>query len=377
MQAILIGYINQFAIRSVFSILLMMAVCFTSIPTVFAQDKDLPPETQIDILMNTAKNDMHEERWNEAVQGFEKVLKLGVNPPGEFHFYYGKALLKTDNFDNALFSLTNYLTLAGKDGEYFEDTITLIVEAKNNLDDVKQRSEEPQQQITDAAEETEDGMVFIKGGCFDRGDIFDDGSSDEKPVHVVCVGDFYLGKTEVTQKQWVKIMGHNPSKFQCDDCPVERVSWYDVQDFIKKLNDTTGMNYRIPTEAEWEYAARSGGGKEEWAGTVNRVKIGEYAWYCSNSGDSTHAVAGKKPNGSGLYDMMGNVWEWCSDWYNKEYYLHSTSKDPKGPMHGSHRVLRGGGWRSNANALRSTDRNNFNPGSKKFSDIGFRLARSP
>ena len=377
MQTILIGYISHFVISRVFSIMLTMAVCFACMPTVFAKDKDLPPEIQMDILINTAKNDMEEERWKEAVQGFEKVIKLGVNPPGVFHFYYGKALLETDNIDSSLSSLTNYLTLVGRDGEYFEDTITLIVEAKNKLDEANLRSEESQKKITDAAKETEDGMVFIKGGCFDMGDIFDDGSSDENPEHMVCVADFYLGKAEVTQKQWIKIIGYDPSKFQCEDCPVERVSWYDVQGFIRKLNDTTGMNYRLPTEAEWEYAARSGGRKEKWAGTGNRVEIGEYAWYSLNSGGRTNAVAGLKPNRLGLYDMMGNVWEWCSDWYNKQYYHHSTSKDPKGPMNGSHRVLRGGGWRSNANALHLTARNDFNPSSKKFSDIGFRLARSP
>jgi len=195
----------------------------------------------------------------------------------------------------------------------------------------------------------------------------------------VCVSGFYLGKTEVTQKQWEDIVGDNPSKFKCDDCPVERVSWQDVQDFIKKLNKKTGMHYRLPTEAEWEYAARSGGEKEQWAGTNDEEIIGEYAWCSPTASDRTHEVAGKAPNGVGLYDMMGNVWEWCSDIYDSEYYEYSPSKDPWARRHieGSNRVIRGGGWRSNAKCLRTTDRNKFDPISNKFSDIGFRLARTP
>jgi formylglycine-generating enzyme required for sulfatase activity len=190
------------------------------------------------------------------------------------------------------------------------------------------------------------------------------------------VDDFYLGKTEVTQKQWTDIIGYNPAKFKGGDSPVERVSWNDVQDFIKKLNKATGMNYRLPTEAEWEYAARNGGGKEKWAGADEESELGEYAWYYSNSArDGTHTVAGKEPNGLGLYDMMGNVWEWCSDWYDRNYYENSPAKNPKGPSDGSTRVLRGGCWRSPPKHLRTVDRNDFDPSSEKFATTGFRLAR--
>jgi formylglycine-generating enzyme required for sulfatase activity len=303
-----------------------------------------------------------------------------VKLPGEFHFHYGKALFKTGNYDDSLSSLTSYLTLVGKDGEYYEEAVTLVVDAKDEQEDAKLRSLDSEHQRTEAAGETEDGMVYIKGGCFDMGNIFDDevGEVGEKPVHTVCVGDFYLGKTEVTQKQWVDIIGHNPSKFKSGDHPVERISWNSVQGFIKKLNKATGMNYRLPTEAEWEYAARNGGGKEKWAGTDEESELGEYAWYYSNSArDGTHSVAGKKPNGLGLYDMMGNVWEWCSDWYDRNYYENSPAKNPEGPSDGLTRVLRGGGWRSKPKHLRTVDRNDFDPTSKKFTNIGFRLARNP
>jgi formylglycine-generating enzyme required for sulfatase activity len=371
------GNIKHAALSTIISLVLMTAYC-TCIPTVFAKDGELSSEVQVDILMKAAKMDLEAERWIAAVESFEKAMDLGVSLPEKFHFLYGKALYKTGSYERALSSFTNYLTLAGRDGEFYEKAITLVVVAENKKKEQIHQISELKRQQAEATSETKYGMVLVKGGCFDMGDIFDTGAADEKPVHTVCVGDFHLGKTEVTQKQWKDIVGDNPSRFECDDCPVERVSWHDVQDFIKKLNEKTGMHYRLPTEAEWEYAARSSGGKEQWAGTSNDEIIGEYAWYGSTAAGRTHAVAGKAPNGIGLYDMMGNVWEWCSDIYDSEYYEHSPSTDPWARRHieGSNRVIRGGGWRSNAKCLRTTDRNNFSPTSKKFSDIGFRLARS-
>ncbi|MDP3259083.1 MAG: formylglycine-generating enzyme family protein [Thermodesulfovibrionales bacterium] len=192
------------------------------------------------------------------------------------------------------------------------------------------------------------GMEFVsvKGGCYQMGDTFGDGGSDEKLVHEVYVDDFYIGKYEVTQGQWKAIMGNNPSYFNnCgDNCPVERVSWNDVQDFINKLNSKSGKNYRLPTEAEWEYAARSGGKNEKYAGTSNESELGEYAWYSSNSGGKTHPVGQKKPNGLGIYDMSGNVFELVNDWYDSDYYKNSPKDNPKGPSSGQSRVLRGGSW---------------------------------
>jgi len=377
MQTIRIGYIRQAALSSIILLAIMMTHC-ASIPEVFAKDNDLPPEIQVDILIKSAKKDMEAERWKDAVESFEKAMGLGVNLPGEFHFLYGKALYKTESYENSLSSLTNYLTLVGRDGEFYEEATTLVVDAGDKQKEKMRRASESKHQQTEAASETDDGMVLIKGGCFDMGDIFDTGDTDEIPVHTVCVGDFYLSKTEVTQKQWEDVVGNNPSKFKDPDYPVERTSWYDVQDFIEKLNEKTGKHYRLPTEAEWEYAARSGGFKEEWAGTNSEAEIDDYAWCRINSAKTgTHAVAGKKPNGLGLYDMMGNVWEWCSDWYDRSYYENSPAKDPEGPSEGSTRVLRGGGWKSKPEQLRTVDRNDFDPSIEKFANIGFRLARSP
>lgn len=378
MQTIRIGYIRQVVISSIFFAVLMLTAYVAGMSVVSAQEERLPPEIQADIIISAAKKDILAGKWKDAVQGLENALKLGVKLPGEFYFHYGKALFKIGNYDESLSSLTSYLTLIGREGEYYEEAVTLVVDARNEQEDAKLRSLESKHQRTETADETEDDMVYIKGGCFDMGDIFGDGEDDEKPVHTVCVGDFYLAKTEVTQKQWTDIMGHNPSKFKCGDCPVERVSWNNVQDFIKKLNKATGMNYRLPTEAEWEYAARNGGGKEKWAGTDRKSELDEYAWYYNNSPKTgTHAVAGKEPNGLGLYDMMGNVWEWCSDLYDRYYYENSPAKDPQGPSDGSSRVLRGGGWKSKPDHLRTVDRNDFIPTSKKFANIGFRLARTP
>lgn len=217
-------------------------------------------------------------------------------------------------------------------------------------------------------------FVLVKGGCYRMGNAFEGGYKDEKPVHPVCVGDFYLGEFPVTQGQWRAVMGNNPSQFRKGDAyPVENVSWNDVQAFIRKLNGMTGKKYRLPTEAEWEYAARSGGKNEKWSGTSAESALGEFAWYDRNSGNETHPVGLKKPNGLGLYDMSGNVWEWVNDWYKVDYYESSPRDNPQGPPAGDRKVLRGGGWISiaaNVRAARrlavsSTDRMNF---------FGFRLA---
>ena len=217
--------------------------------------------------------------------------------------------------------------------------------------------------------EIERNMVKVNGGCFQMGDTFGDGSADEKPVHEACVSTFRIGKYEMTQGQWQKIMGNNPSLFsRCgSNCPVEQVSWNDVQQFIGKLNSQSGKSYRLPTEAEWEYAARSGGKREKYSGgdTVDAV-----AWYDGNSGSQTHPVGQKQPNGLGLYDMSGNVWEWVSDWYGT--YVSDRQQNPQGASTGSIRVFRGGGWNDAPSYVRASYRFNFVPGFRFF-NLGFRL----
>lgn len=226
-----------------------------------------------------------------------------------------------------------------------------------------------------------EGFVFVKGGCFDMGDTFDDGSYNEKPVHKVCVNDFYMAKYEVTQALWTEVMGSNKSYFKgCEDCPADRVNWIDVQEFILRFNEKTGSSYRLPTEAEWEYAARSGGKKEKWAGISSEQELGDYAWYNVNSEKKTHSVGQKKPNGLGLYDMSGNVAEWVQDIYEAGYYKRGYNDNPKGPLLaqglGDGRVIRGGSWYHGPEAVRTSVRDGYVP-HVQTEDVGFRLAVSP
>jgi formylglycine-generating enzyme required for sulfatase activity len=223
------------------------------------------------------------------------------------------------------------------------------------------------------------GMEFalIPAGEFMMGspDADKEAFKGEKPQHRVTISKpFYLGKYMVTQAQWEAVMGNNPSKFNGLNNPVENVSWDDVQEFIKKLNQKEGGNkYRLPTEAEWEYAARAGMTSTYSFGD-DAGALGRYAWYKGNSGETTHPVGGKEPNAWGLYDMHGNVWEWVQDWYGG--YAGSSATDPRGPSSGSFRVLRGGSWGSDAGGCRSARRSCDTPGGRDLT-LGFRLAFSP
>jgi formylglycine-generating enzyme required for sulfatase activity len=215
-------------------------------------------------------------------------------------------------------------------------------------------------------------MIEIEGGWFEMGG--NEGEINEKPVHKVYVDGFYISKFEVTQKQWRDITGNNPGAFQkCDDCPVDNVSWNDVQKFLNKLNSKTRRNYRLPTEAEWEFAARGGNKSRDFrfSGSNN---VDEVAWYDNNSGSKTHPVGQKKPNELGIYDMSGNVWEWCSDRYDREYYNKSSEKNPQGPTGGRFYVLRGGSAASVDNYCRVAVRSWSDP---DFRDnYGFRLVHN-
>ena len=218
-------------------------------------------------------------------------------------------------------------------------------------------------------------MIKVEAGSFNMGATpeMENPHKDQKPVHrVTMTNDYYIGKYEVTQALWQAVMGSNPSYFKGDDLPVEKVSWNDCQDFISKLNAMTGKRFRLPTEAEWEYAAR-GGKKSRGYQYSGSNTLGDVAWYSDNSGKKTHAVGTKQPNELGIYDMTGNVWEWCQDWYGS--YSRSPQTNPTGAVRGSFRVGRGGSWYLSAWNCRSSYRDFGTPVSRYIYQ-GLRLVLS-
>lgn len=271
-------------------------------------------------------------------------------------------------------------------------------------------------------------FVFVKGGCFDMGDTFGVGHEDEKPVHEVCLDGFYIGKYEVTNAEFERFIsetgyvttaeksgtGWGASGSGKEDIvrkkginwkhplwpsdtmknkmshPVVQISWDDTQEYIKWLNKKTGKEYHLPTEAEWEYAARSGGKNERFAGFSDESKLYKYANFCDtncryeeeetkgqNDGYKyTSPVGSYRPNGLGIYDMSGNVSDWCQDWYGINYYRNRSKNNPKGPLSGSYRVVRGGGWGDGLWGLRASVRQGCYPG-LRCPTLGFRLARIP
>jgi formylglycine-generating enzyme required for sulfatase activity len=229
-----------------------------------------------------------------------------------------------------------------------------------------------------AIAEIEKNMVYVSGGTFTMGCTAEQGSDclyDEKPAHTVTLSNFYIGKYELTQAQWEAVMGTNPSHFKaCANCPVENVSWEDCQEFIQKLNAITGKTYRLPTEAEWEYAAR-GGNMSKGYKYAGSNELDDVAWHDVISIKKTNPVGQKSPNELGIYDMSGNVWEWCSDRYGVSYYSSSPSTNPKGPDSGSNRVLRGGSWRYAAAYCRVACRGSYGPEFRSDSG-GFRVLLS-
>ena len=218
-------------------------------------------------------------------------------------------------------------------------------------------------------------MINVEGGTFTMGASDNDTEAydNEKPAHQVTLSNYSIGETEVTQELWVAVMGNNPSSHKGDmQYPVENVSWVNCQTFIDKLNEMTGKTFRLPTEAEWEYAARGGNMSHGYlyAGSNN---IDEVAWYRNNSNAITHPVSSKLPNELGLYDMSGNVYEWCQDWYEDYSSAHQTN--PTGPASGVLRIGRGGGASSfgYAKYCRVTYRDKFSPSYVTYV-IGLRLA---
>ena len=265
-------------------------------------------------------------------------------------------------------------------------------EAKRKEEEAKRKAQQEAAEAKRKEEEAKNSQIItvngvsfkmkrVQGGSFTMGCTSEQGGDcdgDEKPSHQVTLSDYWIGETEVTQALWEAVMGSNPSSFKGDNRPVEKVSWDDCQEFIRKLNALTGKTFALPTEAQWEYAAR-GGNKSRHCKYAGSNTIGDVAWYrenCYDKGSSspdygTHPVKGKQANELGLYDMSGNVWEWCEDWYGS--YSSSSQTNPTGPSSGSLRVYRGGSWYSYAGNCRVSYRYDFTP-VNRFYYLGFRLS---
>ena len=219
-------------------------------------------------------------------------------------------------------------------------------------------------------------MIKVEGGTFTMGATSEQGNDahySEKPAHQVTLSDYYIGEKEVTQALWQAVMGSNPSSIKGNSNPVEYVSWNDCQEFIRKLNSLTARTFRLPTEAEWEFAAR-GGNESKGYKYSGSNSIDNVAWYTSNSSSKTHAVKTKSPNELGIYDMSGNVYEWCQDWY--DYYSSNAQTNPKGPSSGSYRVLCGGSWFHDTSYCRVSARA-YDPPDCRGGNRGLRLALVP
>ena len=220
-----------------------------------------------------------------------------------------------------------------------------------------------------------DEMVFVKGGTFTMGateeQIPEAPDDDEYPAHEVTVGDFYIGKYEVTQELWEYVMGYNPSFPQLAKYPVENISLMDCVDFVANLNSLTGKHFDIPTEAEWEYAARGGNMSKGYIYSGSNI-IDDVAWYTDNSSQINHQCGTKAPNELGIYDMSGNVSEWCSDWYDENYYASSPTVNPTGPKTGLGVVCRGGTYVYGKWSCRVSSRD-FANADERWTNLGFRL----
>ena len=218
-------------------------------------------------------------------------------------------------------------------------------------------------------------MISVEGGTFTMGATSEQGEeadNDEKPAHSVKLSNYHIGKTEVTQELWHAVMGNNPATFKGSKRPVERVSWNDCQEFIIKLNSLTGQSFRLPTEAEWKFAARGGNNSHgyKYAGSNCLNKV---AWYWENSHSETHEVATKSPNELGIYDMSGNVWEWCQDWYDENYYNSDSQSNSQESSSVFNRVFRGGGANDDIDCCHIADR--LDTGQDSRGDyLGLRLA---
>ena len=355
---------------------------------------ELPPEILADKYLRQAEQLVRDKDFPGAREALENLLALqqehGLEPEPEDHYRYAGVWSAAGVPERAIEAAVRYLQLRGREAEHYDEALDLINRAETGQRQVESGGTAPARAgpgttRTRAGETVVfDGIefVWIPPGEFQMGSTSQHAHPYEQPVTRVRIGNgFYLGKYEVTQAEWQAVMGNNPSRFKScgGNCPMETVSWEDAQAFIGRLNArSAGGRYRLPTEAEWEYAARAGTTTDTYAGDITELRgndpvLNGIAWYDQNSGDRTHPVGQKAPNGFGLHDMLGNVWEWVGDWYGN--YPGGAVTDPAGPASGSYRVFRGGGWNYNARNCRSASRGGNSPGIH-LHNLGFRLLRT-
>ncbi len=343
--------------------------------------------------------------WEDPKQCKELLLELGTEYKREIHVLIWAleekivadlmAVPDTMTAETLLEEfaqrLYDNLGIAEEFAYWAVESWALILAEQNSVE--SQPSATPQQKVIEDIE-----FILVKGGTFEMGDLWGDGFDFEKPVHPVSVGDFYLSKNLIINPQYAKFLNiygsdvvkegdykgqemiseHEWGLHKVDDewltqsgyenHPVVFVTWFGAYEFCRFYG------FRLPTEAEWEYVARSGGQKEKWAGTDNISDLAEFAWFEENSDGKPHPVGSKKANGLGLHDMSGNLWEWCHDWYEENYYHQSPQHNPRGPSLEKYRILRGGSWYYTPEFIRTAHRNwselSYSNGSR-----GFRVAR--
>ena len=311
----------------------------------------------------------------QAPEPIYGTLNINSNPPDAEVWLDGKNLGTSPDIFRNILAGNHELELRKQGYRVSKRTVTVTESKVENVNFTLEKGFSVDGEVF-----TVNGVSFVmkpvQGGTFWMGCASEHGSdcnNDEKPAHRVTLSSYYIGETEVTQALWKAVMGSNTSYFQGDNLPVEDVCWDDCQAFIRKLNQLTGQNFRLPTEAEWEFAARGGNKSRLYKYSGSNV-IGMVSWYSGNSGNTTHPVKEKTPNELGLYDMSGNVIEWCQDWDGD--YGNASQTNPKGPSTGSRRSARGGNWGNEAGWHRVTSRGSAAPYYRGKDSVGFRLALS-
>jgi len=307
----------------------------------------LPPQIESDRQLIAAKNNIIKGDYYKALNHLKNINDLNMDIPSEYYYLYGKVLFENNQVDKTIYNIEKYLSIEGQDAKYYTQALELYNLAENR-------------KSSGFFE-----MVKVPGGCFSTRNSSRDKNND-KGSHYICMDDYLIGKYEVTQIQWQTVMGDNPSGFSgCSACPVENVSWNDVQIFLYRLNRNTKQQYRLPSEAEWEYACRGRGKNQTYCGGKNLFPL---AWNKNNSGRKTHPVGGKSPNGLGLYDMSGNV----SEWIQAPYKILT----PIGSADSPYQVHRGCSWHNNRDLCHSSLSLYSSPDTREYS-VGLRLARTP